>query len=91
MPSLLERITRRFRSYLATQGIPEEEARTITLPSEPHELGYFIASALQTNIRNRQLILEESSAGSRLRRELAVLETLLGGPSAAEKGSFSLN
>jgi Lon protease-like protein len=76
LPRLVDRVKHSFVDYLtlimslADQALPISQ---LQLPDDASMLSYHVASNLQIEANERQELLEEPSAGARLKRELALL------------------
>lgn len=88
---LVERLTQHFRRYLLARGVASERLASLSLPDDPLALSYAIGATLRLPTHLRQGLLEEPSLAARLRRELAHLQWLSGGPTEANAKSFSAN
>ncbi|MCC7103771.1 MAG: LON peptidase substrate-binding domain-containing protein [Chloroflexi bacterium] len=80
-----------FTRCLEEAGIAPERLQGLRLPDEPLALSYVVAAALKVPNDLRQELLEQPSAGARLRHELQLLRWEAGGPRRANAGPFSLN
>lgn len=89
--ALIRRVQQRFLRYLRQHGVPAAGGRRIELPADPIALSYVVAASLRTPPRDRQRLLELDSPDARLRRELAILEWVVGPPQRDAAGAFSLN
>ena len=88
---LSARVAHKFRRYLISAGVPEQQAAGLALPDDPQELSYVVAAVLKAPARRRQRLLEDTSIVSRLTTELALLEWATGGPTDLNGRSFSIN
>lgn len=76
LPALIDRVSHTFIDYLTLIMSLSDQALPISqlqLPNDPSMLSYHIASNLQTEMNERQELLEEPSAVARLQRELTLL------------------
>jgi Lon protease-like protein len=76
LPKLIDGVGRNFVDYLtlimslADQALPVSQ---LQLPAAPSMLSYHVASNLQIDVNEKQELLEEPSAVTRLQRELTLL------------------
>jgi Lon protease-like protein len=91
LDGLEQRVAQRFRRYLLSQGLSDDEVAKLDLPTDPVSLSYVVAATLRLPVTDRQQLLEENFAAVRLRRELAFLDWATSGPPRVNVGSFSVN
>ncbi|MBV8195438.1 MAG: LON peptidase substrate-binding domain-containing protein [Candidatus Dormibacteraeota bacterium] len=96
--ALARRVVAQFREYiLRLRALSQDDSIDLDLPDEPELLSYLVSAALQVSTAERQRLLEIGGADERLRacasllrRELALLDHMLG-RSAAPSPTVPLN
>ena len=75
MKELAASLRKHFGTYIALySSLTENEPKEVRLEDDPDKLSYLVASAMRTDSRRKQKLLEISSAEERIREELTLLE-----------------